>query len=207
MNFKEKTVNHYFSRQPKAKPKFGIISTYLRGKLFEFVTSTGVFSRTHIDIGTRLLIESMILPEEGFLLDLGCGYGPVGIAAASFRPNLHVILVDVNKRAVKLALENAKRNNVEKNVEVRHGFLYKPVENRCFDTILSNPPISAGMKIVKLIITEAPKHLNKHGLFQIVVRSKIGGKTLRLLLENTFGNAEILARKSGYRVFLTKKQE
>jgi len=206
MSFKRQKLNHYFSKHPTSKPCFGIISTYLRDKHFEFITSTGVFSRTRIDLGTRLLVESMLLPEEGFLLDLGCGYGPVGIVAASLRPKLHVIMADVNKRAVKLAVENARRNNVEKNVEVRQGFLYEPVANMCFDTIISNPPFSAGMKVVKPIITDAPKHLKKHGLFQIVVRSKIGKKILRSLLEDTFGSAEVLARKSGYRVFITEKQ-
>ena len=78
----------------------GILQTYFRGRPFKFVTASGVFSRTRIDPGTRLLIEFMILPEKGNVLDLGCGYGPVGIAAASFNPNLRVVMTDVNERAV-----------------------------------------------------------------------------------------------------------
>jgi len=196
-------TEHYFTEKPKSKVDLGIIRTYLRGRLFEFVTASGVFSKTRIDLGTRLLIESMILPEEGYVLDLGCGYGPVGIVAAAFNPKLHVILTDLNERALWLAKENAKRNRIE-NVEVRKGFLYEPVKDMRFETILSNPPTTAGMKIVLPIIEQAPQHLAKSGLLQIVVRSKISGKRLTTKIEETFGNIKIHARKSGYRVLTAK---
>lgn len=199
----EKTINHYFVKHPKSKPRLGIIYTYLKGKTFKFITSSGVFSKTRIDPGTRLLIEVMVLPPKGYVLDLGCGYGPVGIAAAAFNPNIHVIMVDVNKRAVKLARENARRNLVS-NVEVKQGFLYKPVENMKFQAILSNPPVSAGMKIVEPIITQAKNHLLKNGTLQLVVRSEVGGKQISKLMEETFGNIKVLARKSGYRVLISK---
>jgi len=201
---KSSEEDHYYTREPKSKVQLGLIQTYLRGRFFEFLTSSSVFSKKHIDLGTRLLIESMILPEKGCALDLGCGYGPVGIAAAVFQPNLHVVMVDVNERAVWLTRENAKRNNVD-NVEVRRGFLYGPVANMRFDTILCNPPVSAGMQIVLPIVTGAYKHLKENGLFQLVVRSKIGGKRLLGELEKVFGNVRVLARKSGYRVLVSKK--
>jgi len=194
---------HYFARHPKSKPSLGVVSTYFRGKLFEFLTTSGVFSRTRIDPGTRLLVESMILPEKGFLLDLGCGYGPVGIAAAVFNPSLQVVMTDVNERAVWLAKENAKRNGVE-NVEARQGFLYEPVQNMRFEAVLSNPPIAAGMKTVRPLITQAPGHLANEGTLQIVVRSKVSGKRLTRLMTETFGNVSVVARKSGYRVLISK---
>jgi 16S rRNA (guanine1207-N2)-methyltransferase len=196
-------TEHYFSEKPKSKIDLGIIRTYLRDRLFEFVTASGVFSKTRIDLGTRLLIESMILPEKGYVLDLGCGYGPVGIAAAVFNPKLHIIMTDLNERALRLAKENAKRNKAE-NLEVRKGFLYEPVSDMKFETTLSNPPTTAGMKIVLPIITQAPQHLAKNGLLQIVVRSKISGKRLATKIEETFGNIKIHARKSGYRVLTAK---
>jgi len=195
--------NHYFVKRPKSKPDLGILRTYFRGRLFEFVTASGVFSRTRIDPGTRLLIEFMILPEKGSVLDVGCGYGPVGIAAATFNPNLRVVMTDVNERAVWLAKENAKRNALQ-NVEVKQGLLYEPVGDMRFEAILSNPPITAGMKIVEPLITEAPEHLVKDGLLQVVVRSKIGGKRLTSLMNRAFGNVDILARKGGYRILLSK---
>ena len=196
-------TEHYFTEKPKSKVDLGIIKTYIRGRLFEFVTASGVFSKTRIDLGTRLLVESMIMPEKGYILDLGCGYGPVGIVSAVFNPKLHVIMTDLNERALWLAKENAKRNKAE-NIEVRKGFLYEPVKDIKFETILSNPPTTAGMKIVIPIIEQAPQHLTKNGLLQIVVRSKISGKRLTTTMEKTFGNIKIHARKSGYRVLIAK---
>lgn len=194
---------HYFTEHPKSKLNFGVVRAYFRSRLFEFITSSGVFSKTRIDPGTRLLIEEMLLPENGWILDLGCGYGPVGIAAATFNPNLHVVMADVNERAVWLAKKNAKRNFLE-NVEVRQGFLYEPVRDMKFETILSNPPIAAGMKTVLPLITQAPQRLKEEGLLQIVVRSKVSGKRLTKLMDETFGNVNVLARKSGYRVLVSK---
>jgi 16S rRNA (guanine1207-N2)-methyltransferase len=194
---------HYFVRHPESKLSLGVVHAYFRSRLFEFLTASGVFSRTRIDLGTRLLVESMVLPENGLVLDLGCGYGPVGIAAAAFNPNLQVIMTDVNERAVWLARENAKRNGVE-NVKVRQGFLYEPVEDMKFEVVLSNPPITAGMKTVMPLIEQAPQHLAKEGTLQIVVRSKVSGKRLTNLMAETFGNVKVLARKSGYRVLISK---
>ncbi len=196
--------SHYFAKKPAVKPKYGLIRTYLRGRYFEFLTSSGVFSPKKIDLGTKLLIESAIIPEEGSVLDLGCGYGPVGITVAAFNPKLHVVMVDINELAIKLARKNAERNYV-KNVEIKHGYLYEPVKNRKFNAILCNPPISAGKKVVHPVITEAPEHLTENGSLQIVVRSKIGGKALSKLMKETFGNVEVLARKSGYRILMSRK--
>lgn len=201
---KRSEVNHYFAAHPKSKMKLGIIRTYLRGKSFEFLTSSGVFSKERVDLGTRLLIESMVLPEEGYVLDVGCGYGAVGIAAATFNPDLRVVMVDTNERAVWLAKQNIEVNHVE-NAEVRRGYLYEPVKVSTFDCILSNPPVSAGMATVKAIITEAPKHMTSKALFQMVIRSKIGGKRLLMIFEEALGNVAVLARKSGYRVLVAEK--
>ena len=204
MKPKRALEEHYYTKQPKSKPQLGLIRAHLRGRVLEFLTSSSIFSKRRVDLGTRLLIESMVLPEKGSVLDLGCGYGPVGIAAAVLTPNLHVVMVDVNTRAVWLAGENAKLNRVE-NVEIRRGFLYEPVENMEFVAVLCNPPVSSGMETVSSIITDAPKHLRENGSLQLVVRSKKGGKHLFGMLKETFGNVEVLARESGYRVLLSKK--
>lgn len=205
MRKKGEELNHYFAEHPKSKMRLGIIHTHLRGIHFEFLSASGVFSKKRVDLGTRLLIESMVLPQEGYVLDIGCGYGAVGIAAATFNPNLRVIMVDVNERAVRLARQNAEKNYVS-NVEVRRGYLYEPVKDLVFSCVLSNPPVSAGMETVKAIISEAPEHMASKALFQMVVKSKIGGKRLLMVFEEAFGNIEVLARKSGYRVLMSKKQ-
>jgi 16S rRNA (guanine1207-N2)-methyltransferase len=202
----DKNVDHYFSEHPKSEPRLGLVCTYLRGRPFEFLTSSGVFSKKRVDLGTRLLIESMVLPRHGSVLDLGCGYGAVGIAAAVLNPRLYFMLVDVNFRAVWLARRNAERNRAF-NVEVRRGFLYEPVERLVFDSVLSNPPVTAGLKVVKAMISGAPEHMTRKALFQMVVRSKVGGKRLQMFFEEAFGNVEVLARGSGYRVLMSEKND
>jgi len=205
MTERKSRSEHYFAALPKSEAKFGLIRTSLRGRSFEFLTASSVFSKKRVDLGTRLLIEAMVLPETGLVLDVGCGYGAIGIAAAASNPRLRVIMTDVNTRAVRLAKHNIKINKVT-NAEVRCGYLYEPVEELTFNSVLSNPPVSAGMETVKAIIAEAPKVMASKAAFQMVVRSKIGGKTLPSTFNETFGNSAVLARESGYRVLIAQKQ-
>jgi 16S rRNA (guanine1207-N2)-methyltransferase len=195
--------NHYFSKKPQSEIKKGLIKTMLRGKKYSFNTASGVFSTKKIDNGTRILIENMRLPEKGDLLDLGCGYGVIGIVAASLNPNLNVTLTDVNERATSLAKINVYRNGL-KNVKILNGYIYEPITYENFDVIISNPPISAGMnKIVKRIIYDSTKHLKSKGTLQLVIQWNKGGRTLAKYLNDVFGSYQVLARKSGYRVLLS----
>ncbi|MCW4029777.1 MAG: methyltransferase [Candidatus Bathyarchaeota archaeon] len=196
-----KPTEHYFTSAPKCNDQFGIIKANLLGKNFQFLTSSSVFSKRKIDNGTQILIEAMVLPKTGNVLDIGCGYGAVGIVAAATNPQLHVVLTDVNIRAVRLAKQNLSANRIS-NAEVKYGYLYEPVEGTLFNCVLSNPPVSAGMDTVKAIISQAPKVLATNGTFQMVIRSKIGAKALPALFEKTFGNCTILSRESGYRVIM-----
>lgn len=198
-----KSVEHYFSSAPKSRERFGLVRTSLCGKPFEFLTASSVFSKRKVDCGTRLLIESMVLPEAGFVLDIGCGYGVVGIAVAKFKPKLHIVMTDVNARAVRLAKKNVALNRVA-NVEARYGFFYEPVEDLKFNCVLSNPPVSAGMETVKAIVAGATKVMSQEARFQMVIRSKIGAKLLPALFTETFGNCEVVARESGFRVLMGK---
>lgn len=198
-------TEHYFAATPKSSPKLGLLHTTLRGKSFEFLTASSVFSKKQIDLGTRLLIEAMLLPETGTVLDVGCGYGAVGIAAAASNPRLHVVMTDVNERAINLARQNTQKNKVH-NTEVRRGYLYEPVKDSKFNCVLSNPPVSAGMATVKALVTQAPTVIAENASFQMVIRSKIGAKILPHILTETFGNCHVLARKSGYRVLAAKNQ-
>ncbi len=201
MNQGKNNTEHYFAAEPKSKERFGLVRTTLCHRNFEFLTASSVFSKRRVDLGTRLLIESMILPKNGCILDIGCGYGAVGIVAASLNIKLQVIMTDVNIRAVRLARKNLTLNKI-RNAEVRYGHFYEPVEDSTFDCILSNPPVSAGMETVKTIVTQAPKVLANKGTFQMVIRSKIGAKALPALFNDTFGNCSILDRESGFRVLL-----
>jgi 16S rRNA G1207 methylase RsmC len=201
MNLNNRNTDHYFISSPKSEERFGFVRTTLCGRKFEFLTASSVFSKRRIDLGTRLLIESMVLPHEGCVLDIGCGYGAVGIVAATVNPKLRVVMTDVNMRAVRLARRNVELNKLT-SAEVRYGYLFEPVEGLVFNCVLSNPPVSAGMKTVKAIVKGAPQVLADKGTFQMVIRSKIGSKALPFIFEETFGNVRVLARGSGFRVLL-----
>ncbi|HMK94659.1 MAG TPA: methyltransferase [Candidatus Limnocylindrales bacterium] len=197
----DRSPEHYFTGLPKSEERFGLVRTTLCGRNFEFLTASSVFSKRRVDLGTRLLIESMVLPREGNVLDIGCGYGVVGIVAASLNPKLRVLMTDVNIRAVRLAKRNVELNKVA-SAEVRYGYFFEPVEGVMFNCILSNPPVSAGMETVKAIVHGARHVLADGGTFQMVIRSKIGSKALPAVFEETFGNVRVLARGSGFRVLL-----
>lgn len=203
MNSKNCDIDHYFVSEPKSRERFGLIRTNLRGRSFEFLTSSSVFSKRRVDLGTRVLIESMVLPRVGYVLDIGCGYGAVGIVAAVLNPKLSVVMTDVNMRAVRLARKNVELNRVL-NAEVRYGYFYEPVEGLVFDCVLSNPPVSAGMEAVTAIVKKAPKIMAKKATFQMVIRSKIGAKVLPGVIDETFGNCTVLERESGFRVLMGK---
>jgi 16S rRNA G1207 methylase RsmC len=205
-NKKKLSGDHYFSSSPKSEVNYGLVRAKFFGKNFEFITASSVFSKRRIDTGTQLLIESMILPESGSVLDIGCGYGAVGITAAALNSKLQVYMSDVNSRAASLAKKNVERNRVF-NAQVRHGYLYKPVEDLKFDCVLSNPPVSVGMETVKAIIVDAPKIMRPNAVFEMVIRSKIGAKLFPALFVEIFGNCTVVSRESGFRVLLGKHSD
>jgi 16S rRNA (guanine1207-N2)-methyltransferase len=191
---------HYFSEKPTSEERRGLIRCTLEGIEFEFETSSGVFSGRRLDPGTRLLIENLETPSSGRILDLGCGYGPVGIFIAKRNPTLEVWMTDINSRAIDLARLNAIRNGVN-NISIVQGNLYEAVEGKIFNLIVSNPPISAGIKkVVEPLIDCAPSHLTVDGVFEVVVQSNKGGRTITNLIKNAFCNVEVVGKRSGYRV-------
>ncbi len=114
----------------------------LRGQTFRFISDAGVFSKKGIDYGSKVLIEAMDIPQHAEVLDVGCGYGPIGFAAAKLAASGHVTMLDVNSRAVALAKENAKLNGIQ-NVTILESDLFAAVQGKTFDVVLTNPPIRA----------------------------------------------------------------
>lgn len=192
---------HYFSKKPSSVIKDYRIEAALRGKKFAFSSSSGVFSATEIDEGTRLLVENMQIGNKDDALDLGCGIGIVGIVAAGLTTG-KVILTDVNERACKLAMKNSKGIS---NIQVVCGDMYGPVNGLLFDVILLNPPQTAGKEICFAMIGGAREHLKKGGSLQIVARHNKGGETLGKKMLEVFGNVQAIAKKGGFRVYMSRK--
>ena len=197
--------SHYFSSKTSSKDDRALIRTVLRGKRVGFLTSRGVFSSKRVDNGTRVLVENMLIPETGRFLDIGCGIGVVGIMAALEAPELDVYLSDVNPRAVKLSRLNVQRHGLD-NCSVFEGDLYESLGGMVFDVIVSNPPVSAGMyKVVYPMVSGAYERLVEGGVLQMVIQSNKGGNLLAGFFDDVFGSHEVVARRSGYRVFSSVK--
>jgi 16S rRNA G1207 methylase RsmC len=185
---------------PTSSLKTKTISIYLRGKLFEFISAPDVFSQSKIDKGTQQLIEKMDLSDSDRVLDLGCGIGVIGIVAATISPNSQVVLTDINRRAINLTKSNLKKNHI-KNAEARWGDLYEPVkgDKETFDVIVTNPPVSSGMKTIFQIIEEAPLYLKSQGSLQLVIRR--GHNRVYEKLNTVFNTVLEIGKKAGYHVY------
>ena len=193
-------TEHYYSEKQTSKLRIKELNINLRGNKLKFYTGSGIFSIGEIDKGTYLLIDKCIIKDNWSVLDLGCGYGCVGIALANEVSS--VLMTDINERAVKLSRMNIKINKLE-NIKVIKSDLYKNVKKK-FDTIITNPPTLAGRKVCFDIIEGAKEHLNKGGLLQLVARHNKGGKILEAKMKEVFGNVKDIAKKSGYRVYISK---
>lgn len=190
----------YFAERPHARPDRRELRFLYRGDLLSFVVDSGVFASQRLDPGTALLIENMIVRPTDRVLDVGCGWGPVGVAAARAAPEGRVILVDVNRRAARLARLNLERNRVT-NAEVRVGSLYAPVDGETFDLIVSNPPYRAGRPLVLALLEGARPHLAPGGRLLLVGKGTQGIRFYQEWLEAHWdGPVEVLGRGSGYRV-------
>jgi 16S rRNA (guanine1207-N2)-methyltransferase len=196
--------DHYYSAKPSSAHRVAEQETVLRGRKFRFITDAGVFSKSGVDFGTRLLIETMDIPAFAKALDVGCGYGPIGIAAATIAKEGHTIMADVNERAVELARVNSKLNGVH-NVTVLQSDLFSDIEDREFDCILTNPPIRAGKATVHRIFAEAREYLKGGGSLWVVIQKKQGAPSAMKQLEQLYPNVEIIARDKGYWIVQARK--
>ena len=197
----------YFAANPDAPHDKHIVDYHVDGIDLKFNTDAGVFSKMRIDYGSGVLIKTMrevAFPKKG-ILDVGTGYGPLGLFAAKFWPEHTVDMVDINERGLVLAKENAALNKI-KNISIYSSNIYENVDqNEKFGLIITNPPIRAGKKVVSTILSEAYEHLVDQGVLLVVIQKKQGEPSARKLLRTTFGNCDILARDKGYYILKAVK--
>ncbi len=165
------------------------------GNKFTFLTDNGVFSKDGLDFGSRLLLESIPLEEVGGkILDMGCGYGVFGIVISKLT-SAHVDMVDVNLRALHLATRNAKENGVS-DVSIFESNVYQNVSSK-YSSIVTNPPIRAGKKVVYDIVMNAKNYLEDDGKLFLVIRKEQGAKSLIVDLEKIY-TVDILKKSKGF---------
>lgn len=195
----------YFASNPNSKHDEHLIDYRIDEVDVKFYTDAGVFSKMRVDYGSGVLIKAMkdqTFPKEG-ILDVGTGYGPIGLFAAKFWPDQEVEMVDVNERALELARRNAQLNNID-NVNIRQSNIYAQVDKK-FGLVLTNPPIRAGKKVVDEIIVKAKDHLVDDGLVLVVIQKKQGAPSAKKLMTQVYSECEILARDKGYYILASRK--
>ena len=212
-NKKGKKTSYYFSKKPTSRLNVKKITPRLLGEVFVFETPSGVFSFGKPDRGSMLLIEKSTIPDKAKVLDLGCGYGLVGVSLAKVHDDLKITMTDINERAVAFAQKNLRLNRIkQERITFCKGNLYEPfldekgkVKEK-FDVILSSPPMHAGKELCLKIIGEAPCFLVKGGTLQMVARHQKGGRPLMERMLEVFGNVETLVKSGGFRIYLSKKE-
>lgn len=193
-------ANHYYSEtQENLKSDPNTYTFFFRNNKFMFTSDIGVFSKRYIDFGSYTLIDSFTPnPTKKNLLDVGCGYGPIGITISKLYPYLNVTMIDINERAIDLAKKNVLQNKAQ-NVNVLKSNIYQNVsEEDKFDYILTNPPIRAGKKVIYEIYDGAIKHLNENGELWVVIQKKQGAPSTIDHLNAIFGNCEVVNKEKGY---------
>lgn len=183
---------HYYKKTPGRRV---LIPLVIHGVSLQFISYTTLFSGSSIDEGTLLLLENIEVPREGVVLDIGCGYGVIGLTIARLNPRLRVYMVDINPLAVKTSRYNAKLNKVDDRVIVLEGDRYNPVKGILFDAIYSNPPLSAGMRIVEDIVLGAREYLRENGFAQFVLAK--GGEYLTREARKKYSHVKSISKK-GY---------
>lgn len=198
-------VSHYFTKDPTTPSKERTITYKFNGLTYNLVTDTNVFAKNGIDVGTMILLKVIAQKiNTGKVLDIGCGYGVIGLTLASYLPDIQVVCSDINLRAVNLTIRNARALKLSNRVTTLQSNLYENIEGN-FDYVVSNPPIRAGKKVLDEIYTGAYRKLNTGGTLYLVVRRKQGAESTVRRLQEIYSRVDVLNKDKGYWVISATK--
>ena len=201
-------MSHYYDENPEVESEELLFTYSYDSHDLELVTDAGVFSKGKIDFGSDLLVKTFLKtyppgPTKN-IIDVGCGYGPIGLMIAKVSPHHEVTMVDVNQRALNLSRKNKKRNRIE-NVEVKESDGLSQVEDNTYDFVLTNPPIRAGKEVVHRILEDAYVKLKLDGELFVVIQKKQGMPSAKKKMQDTFDNVEVLEKSKGYYILRSVK--
>lgn len=192
----------YYAENPDAAHDIHELRVDLLGEKMTFLTDAGVFSKKMVDFGSQLLLKCLDVNQGETVLDVGCGYGPLGLSLVKVY-GVQATMVDINTRALDLAQRNAEKNNAKATIFQAN--IYARVQGR-FDHVISNPPIRAGKQVVHEIIEKSKDFLEIGGDLTIVIQKKQGAPSAKSKMEDVFGNCEILKKDKGYYILRSVKE-
>jgi len=197
--FLSEKFEHYYTESPTSELKVRDVQLKLsNGHIYKFKSPSGVFGYGKTDRASKILIEKCRLHGKS-ILDLGCGYGMIGITLKKEFPYLNLFMSDINQRAIEFSKINSKNNNLAP--EIRHGYLYEPWLGMKFDNILCNPPIAAGKKVWMEIIEKSPEFLEKDGVIQLVAFHNKGGSRILEYMKKHFNSVKTFEKSGGVRIY------
>ena len=198
-------MSHYFDSNPAIESNVREINFSIYGHSYAYYTDNGVFSKSRIDEGSYIFLKVLIpLRLSGRILDLGCGYGPIGLTLAQTSSEARVDLADINSRALALASRSSERLNLNSRVTFLHSDIFEKIEGP-YDSIVVNPPIRAGKIVTYRMYLESKQYLIDGGSLYVVIRRKQGAESAFKYIETVFENVSVLHKEKGYWIIKATK--
>ena len=200
-------MSHYFQDDPKLASNIKTITYEVNGISMQLFTDNGVFSKGKVDEGSLAFLKVILPLDLGKnILDLGCGYGTIGLTLAIAKKEARVTLADINTRALTLCKKNADAYNLSQRVTILQSDIYTKIEGK-YDSIVINPPIRAGKSVTYKMYEEAKQYLIDGGSLLIVIRKAQGAESAAKYIESIFGNVKLLDRHKGYHIYQAVKSK
>ena len=197
-------MSHYFKEDKKLNHDIRKKEMMINDLSLYLYTDRGVFSKEKLDYGTYVLLKHIKVEDSmSKIIDMGCGYGPIGLYFAKKYSDKKILMFDINQRAVDLAIQNKALNKID-NAEIKVSYLFEKCDTQA-DLIITNPPIRAGKETIFKLYDQAYEHLNIGGSFYCVIQKKQGAPSTYNKLLELFSNCEVIVKDKGYWVLLAKK--
>jgi 16S rRNA (guanine1207-N2)-methyltransferase len=195
-------AEHYYTSDPSSAHEERHLQVAMGGRTLHFETDAGTFSKTRLDPGSRLML-SALPPLSGRLVDIGYGWGAIGVTLAVLNPDLAVEMVDVNERAVALASKNARANGAAN----ARAYVSDALQNVApgMEVCVTNPPIRAGKQVIYGFFAQAAAKLAPGGRLYVVIRKQQGAPSAQKYLRTLFASCEVVARDAGYWILLAQR--
>ena len=200
-------MSHYYDPEPQSVSKERTINFEIYGKKITLVTDNGVFSKNKVDEGSLYFLKTILPLDLGKkILDIGCGYGTIGLTIAIFKEKASVVLADINTRALALCDMNAQNLDIKDRVKIIKSDVYSNIKDQ-YESIVVNPPIRAGKIVTYAMYEGAKQRLIDGGCLYVVIRKAQGAESASKYIQELFGNIEMLGRHKGYHVYRAMKTQ